>query len=200
MFLMFLWRVSGVFFFFFFLSPKLRVLQLVFWVGMFMWSRFKDKPCLPCVIWIMIEGSTLLTWLLLLVGGLLCDVGTGNDCWFLCWASIKCSDGAHGYPLFCWNFVLLPFHKYSGNEADDDLMMENILPSIVYCSRCRISNDWMLYFKACPGVYDDLWYGGTSSGVAWRLHSLCEWLMYSKVGGCRTKYRVYSRRTGCLLI
>ena len=43
--------------------------------------------------------------------------------------------------LFCWNFVLLPFHKYSGNEADDDLMMENILPSIVYCSRCRISND-----------------------------------------------------------
>ena len=86
-------------FFFFFSFPKLRVLQLVFWVGMFMWSRFKDKPCLPCVIWIMIKRSTLLTWLLLLVGGLLCDVGTGNDCWFLCWASIKCSDGAHGYPL-----------------------------------------------------------------------------------------------------
>ena len=36
------------FFFFFFLSPKLRVLQLVFWVGMCIWSRFKDKPCLPC--------------------------------------------------------------------------------------------------------------------------------------------------------
>ena len=43
--------------------------------------------------------------------------------------------------FFCWNFVLLPLHKYSGNEADDDLMMESILPSIVYCSRCRISND-----------------------------------------------------------
>ena len=28
--------------------------------------------------------------------------------------------------LFVGIFVLLPFHKYSGNEADDDLMMENI--------------------------------------------------------------------------
>ena len=50
MFLMFCGVSVGFFFFFFFffLSPKLRVLQLVFWVGMFMWSRFKDKPCLPC--------------------------------------------------------------------------------------------------------------------------------------------------------
>ena len=47
MFLMFFVACQWGFFFFFF-SPKLRVLQLVFWVGMFIWSRFKDKPCLPC--------------------------------------------------------------------------------------------------------------------------------------------------------
>ena len=198
-FLCFLWRVSGVFFFFF-LSPKLRVLQLVFWVGMFMWSRFKDKPCLPCdvdnnkeeyvvdLITPISGGSAVWRWnwqwLLIPV------LGFHQVQWWCPWLTPF---------FFCWNFVLLPFHNYSGNEADDDLMMKNILPSIVYCSRCRISNDWMLYFKACPGVYDDLWYGGTSSGVAWRLHSLCDWLMFSKVGGCRTKYRVYSRRSGCLL-
>ena len=199
MFLMFCGVSVGFFFFFFISSPSSECSNWCFELVCLCGQGSRTIRAYP-MMWIIIKRSTLLTWLLLLVGGLLCDVGTGNDCWFLCWASIKCSDGAHGYPLFCWNFVLLPFHKYSGNEADDDLMMENILPSIVYCSRCRISNDWMLYFKACPGVYDDLWYGGTSSGVAWRLYSLCEWLMYSKVGGCRTKHRVYSRRTGCLLI
>ena len=48
-FLCFLWRVSGVFFFFFFFSPSSECSNWCFlWVGMFIWSRFKDKPCLPC--------------------------------------------------------------------------------------------------------------------------------------------------------
>ena len=163
MFLMFFVACQWGFFFFFFFPPSSECSNWCFELVCLCGQGSRTNRAYP-VTWIIMKRSTLLTWLLLLVGGLLCDVGTGNDCWFLCWASIKCSDGAHGYPLFCWNFVLLPFHKYSGNEADDDLMMENILPSIVYCSRCRISNDWMLYFffffSLSRGVWRSLiwWY------------------------------------------
>ena len=101
MFLMFFVACQWGFFFFFFLyfPPSSECSNWCFGLVCLYGQGSRTNRAYP-VTWIIIKRSTLLTWLLLLVGGLLCDVGTGNDCWFLCWASIKCSDGAHGYPLF----------------------------------------------------------------------------------------------------
>ena len=74
------------------------------------------------------------------MGGLHSDVGVGSGCFPLNYAPIK---GKNVYDeALVPEFALLPLHIVFGNESDDDLMMENILRSVVCFSRCRISIRW----------------------------------------------------------
>ena len=76
------------------------------------------------------------------MGGLLSDVGAGIG---RCFLSIGLRSRAlmvSMTKLLVPEFALLPLHAVFGNESDDDLTMENILRSVVCCSRCRISNRW----------------------------------------------------------